>query len=315
MIQAQRSHDLRRRVAAVNPLAVDSEGLDELTWRARVLKKASHCAHILLHAWGERDFNSKPLLFKFCSWYLETLGLARLLLPEVRCFFDPNHPIYSPLSQLAPDPIARQELLQLAELRFVDREELIASTKNRFLGFLKNPIVELSLGKLGAVLDARTLIQEGAIVLINVEPGGVLRDEDREILANDAHADRGQIQPSVEEAMQLRVKGENFAWRLSEELLRREVPIEAGTDKTIPHAATKLSGHAEQDLLAMLQGELQIKNQQIVQQGELISKQMELISGLSERLREGNILIGSPPERRSNPWTCAVSWTNSRSSS
>lgn len=172
------------RIAAVNPLAVDSEGLDELTWRARVLKKASHCAHILLHAWGERDFNSKPLLFKFCSWYLETLGLARLLLPEVRCFFDPNHPIYSPLSQLAPDPIARRELLQLAELRFADREELIASTKNRFLGFLKNPIVELSLGKLGAVLDARTLIQEGAIVLINVEPGGVLRDEDREILAN-----------------------------------------------------------------------------------------------------------------------------------
>lgn len=172
------------RIAAVNPLAVDDENLDDLTWRARVLKKAGHCAKILLHAWGEKDFNSKPLLFKFCSWYLETLGLARLLLPEVRCFFDQNHPIYSPLSQLAPDPIARQELLELAELRFADREELIASTKNRFLGFLKNPIVELSLGKLGAVLNARTLIQEGAIVLINVEPGGVLRDEDREILAN-----------------------------------------------------------------------------------------------------------------------------------
>ena len=43
----------------------------------------------------------------------------------------------------------------------------------------------------------------------------------------------------------------------------------------------------------MLQSELEIKNKQITQQSELIGKQMELISGLSERLREGNILIGS----------------------
>ena len=42
----------------------------------------------------------------------------------------------------------------------------------------------------------------------------------------------------------------------------------------------------------MLQSELEIKNKQITQHGELISKQMELINGLSERLREGNILIG-----------------------
>ena len=113
------------------------------------------------------------------------------------------------------------------------------------------------------------------------------------IIHDDKHADRGHIQPNVEEAMQLRMKGENFAWKLSEELLRREMPADSAATKVNPSPATKLSGHAEQDLLAMLQGELQIKNQQIVQQGELISKQMELISGLSERLREGNILIGS----------------------
>src|SRR5206468_323201 len=51
------------------------------------------------------------------------------------------------------------------------------------------------------------------------------------------------------------------------------------------------------DLLSMLRRELDIKNQQITQHGELIAKQMELISGLSERLREGNILIGSLQQR------------------
>lgn len=113
------------------------------------------------------------------------------------------------------------------------------------------------------------------------------------IIHDNKHPDRGHIQPSVEEVMQLRVKGENFAWRLSEDLLRREMPADAATERATQAPTTKLSGHAEHDLLTMLQGELQIKNQQIVQQSELISKQMELISGLSERLREGNVLIGS----------------------
>jgi len=79
----------------MNPLAVPTEGIDELTWRARVIKKTSHTARVLLHTWGERDFNGKPLLFKFTSWFLETLGLAGLTLPDVRHFFDPYSPVYA----------------------------------------------------------------------------------------------------------------------------------------------------------------------------------------------------------------------------
>src|SRR6266404_3220266 len=41
------------------------------------------------------------------------------------------------------------------------------------------------------------------------------------IIHDNAHSDRGHIQPTIEEVMQLRVKGENFAWHVSEELLRR----------------------------------------------------------------------------------------------
>jgi hypothetical protein len=113
------------------------------------------------------------------------------------------------------------------------------------------------------------------------------------ILQNDKHPDRKHIEPSVEDALKLRVKGESFAWRLSEELLRREVPIEPGTVPGNAASGRLSSGHGDGELLAMLRRELDIKNQQITLHGELIAKQMELISGLSERLREGNILIGS----------------------
>lgn len=113
------------------------------------------------------------------------------------------------------------------------------------------------------------------------------------IIHDDQHPDRDQIQPGVDETRELRLKGENFAWRLSEELLQREVPIhetpKSGTGRITDDALPAGTG----ELLAMLRRELEIKNHQITQQSELIGKQMELISGLGERLREGNILLGS----------------------
>ena len=111
------------------------------------------------------------------------------------------------------------------------------------------------------------------------------------IIHDDNHPDRQHIEPTIDDVKKLRMKGENFAWRISEELLRREVSVETETPAE-QHASRESSGgHAE--LLDMLRRELDIKNHQITQHSELISKQMELISGLSERLREGNILIGS----------------------
>ena len=119
------------------------------------------------------------------------------------------------------------------------------------------------------------------------------------IIEADQHADREHIQPSVVDVLQLRTKGENFAWRISEELLRREVPEEAPSEKGSERSANRTSRDSDAELLSMLRQELAIKNQQITQQGEMLARQMELISGLSERLREGNMLIGSLQQRLS----------------
>lgn len=113
------------------------------------------------------------------------------------------------------------------------------------------------------------------------------------IIHDDQHADRAHIQPSVEDARALRIKGENFAWRISEELLRREVPVESAAEKGSDKAGARSLQDSEAELLSMLRRELDIKNQQITQHAEMLSRQMELINGLTERLREGNVLIGS----------------------
>src|SRR5439155_13557433 len=87
----------------------------------------------------------------------------------------------------------------------------------------------------------------------------------------------------------------------NEELLRREVHVDANSGKASGGSSDKHAAQGNTELLSMLRGELQIKNQQIAQQSELISKQMELISGLSERLREGNVLLGSLQQRLALP--------------
>ena len=119
------------------------------------------------------------------------------------------------------------------------------------------------------------------------------------IIGDDQHPDRTQIAPGVEDAKRLRTQGENFAWKMSEELLRREIPLE--TVRPAEQKASRESSDGNGELLAMLRRELDIKNQQITQQSEMLSKQIELISGLSERLREGNILIGSLQQQLALP--------------
>ena len=56
----------------------------------------------------------------------------------------------------------------------------------------------------------------------------------------------------------------------------------------------------------MLRRESDIKNTQITQQLEVITKQAGLIDGLSERLREGNILIGTLQQRLALPEARAI---------
>lgn len=123
------------------------------------------------------------------------------------------------------------------------------------------------------------------------------------IIEDDAHPDRAHIEPSVEDAQKRRVKGENFAWRISEELLRRAVPDEAKTEKGSGTPSAGTSTDLTSELIAMLRRELEVKNTQIAQQAEALANQMEQSKGLSERLRESNLLLAQLQQRIALPET------------
>ena len=114
------------------------------------------------------------------------------------------------------------------------------------------------------------------------------------ILAEDNHPDRLHIEPSVEQVLALRIQGENFAWRLSEEFLDREVAARA----PVSPASEPASGGAKEDpslreLVSLLRSQLEHSQQQLQVKDQQLDNLSELMKSLNERLREGNILIGS----------------------
>ncbi|MBI1314490.1 hypothetical protein GC176_24625 [bacterium] len=92
----------------------------------------------------------------------------------------------------------------------------------------------------------------------------------------------------------LRLKGENFAWRVSEELLRREIPESEAKTTTDNKPRSQGGGEASDAIVEILRKQLDIKDQQIAAQNELIKS-------MSERLREGNILMGSLQQQLAPP--------------
>ena len=107
-------------------------------------------------------------------------------------------------------------------------------------------------------------------------------------IADDAnHPDREGVEPSVKEVAALKKKGENFTWRIREDLLLRDSASAQKKEK-------KSSSETSSDILSILNKELELKNQQI-------EKQWEVIHALNDRLREGNILMGTLQKRLGPP--------------
>ena len=177
-----------RRTVGINPLVVPGVRDDEHAYRARRATKVSHFRNILFAAWGESEqgINGRPQLAKISDLYLNTLAECGLTVPDVECFFDVTSPVYQAIVERAPGWMERMELVALAEMRPKDREEAIASTKNRFVGCLQSSIARCVLGNVDndQLLDFGQLRRENAIVHVNLERGGMLREEDVHLFAN-----------------------------------------------------------------------------------------------------------------------------------
>jgi hypothetical protein len=118
------------------------------------------------------------------------------------------------------------------------------------------------------------------------------------ITETEGHADRSFIEPTPDQVAVFKAKGDTFTWRIREDIVMREF---AGA----PKAEKKSDSETSDGILGLLEKELNLKTQQI-------EKQWEVIHALNERLREGNILMGSLQQRLALPETAPKSPASSQ---
>lgn len=105
------------------------------------------------------------------------------------------------------------------------------------------------------------------------------------------HVDRAGIEPTPKAVEAFKKKGENFTWKIREDVLIKHLPSAPTAEKKSGlHSGSEMTG----DILQILKHELDLKNQQI-------EKQWDVIQSLNDRLREGNILMGSLQQRLALP--------------
>ncbi|MDP1797478.1 MAG: hypothetical protein Q8K78_08360 [Planctomycetaceae bacterium] len=111
----------------------------------------------------------------------------------------------------------------------------------------------------------------------------------RGIVADNAHADREHILPSVDDVRRMKTAGQQFTWTISRELLLRD--FGERSPKLKVNFASEFGPLGE--IVVVLRDQLQATGDQLKVKDSQIASQVEIIQSLNERLREGNILIGS----------------------
>lgn len=109
----------------------------------------------------------------------------------------------------------------------------------------------------------------------------------RSIVQDDDHADRPLIRPTQAEIKRHTAAGVQYAYEISDELLRRAFPPEAAP------AAEEGSGvdtHATTPLFATLQQTIHKLEEQLDRKDSQIERKDSQISELTERLRESHIM-------------------------
>ena len=117
--------------------------------------------------------------------------------------------------------------------------------------------------------------------------GSTVRRLIKSITDDDKHPDRSAVQPDVKAVAAFKKKGENFAWKVREDVLMKNFD-------SAPLQEKKSASKNDESILSILERELSLKNAQI-------EKQWEVIHALNDRLREGNILMGSLQKRLGPP--------------
>ncbi len=114
-------------------------------------------------------------------------------------------------------------------------------------------------------------------------------------------SDRSQIEPSAADVERLTAEGVQFTWRITAELVRRELG-EAVTPANGENHSSASRGEGESsNLMDLLQRTIEAKEQAEARLFEQLRVKDEQIAALHDRLRESNVLMQSLQKQLPEP--------------
>jgi hypothetical protein len=112
------------------------------------------------------------------------------------------------------------------------------------------------------------------------------------------HPDRAMVEPSAEDVLRLTAAGVQFTWKVSGELVRREL----GDAAVVPPDQKSTAGAGESsDLFSLFQRAIEAKEKAEARLFEQLRVKDEQIASLNERLRESNVLMASLQKQLPDP--------------
>jgi hypothetical protein len=135
--------------------------------------------------WGGEDTNSTPLLKRVLRSLLHALVENDLTLREAEYLLtvcEEFSPLRRYITNRVEDPIIRSQWLAWNEDKPNDLTVRFESAKNRFMEILAAPTLRNILAQDEDVIDFRTIMDQGRVVLINLESRNVLSDDNARAL-------------------------------------------------------------------------------------------------------------------------------------
>jgi hypothetical protein len=114
------------------------------------------------------------------------------------------------------------------------------------------------------------------------------------------HADRPQIEPGAADVERLTAEGVQFTWRITEELVRRELGETVAPASGESESGTAGGGESA-DLMNLLQRTIDAKEKAEARLFEQLRVKDEQIAALHDRLRESNVLMQSLQKQLPEP--------------
>lgn len=165
-------------VFGFNPLAFDVKDGEDLSYSVDSMARAVE------QVWGGEDTLRTPLLRRVLRSVFHALAENKLTLYEALHLIDEQDGsgLRRRLTEGLKDPVVAAQWRSFNDMSSREFREVFSSTANRLLEFLSADIVRGTVGQLRNVLDLAGLMDDGAVLLVNLSGSGRLPEGQARIL-------------------------------------------------------------------------------------------------------------------------------------